>query len=141
MYVYTNRLADPPLIGYIPLVPMEYRDEVDHGACSDGLHSWVRSEIISGEVRKPSSGNAPVYWKVAESVIWCMDCGRAIKERTTERSRIKSARDYYRMVNPERTSYRGIDPEFMGNWSIAGDDEIHRDWEQEAFMRGGWLRV
>lgn len=140
MYVYTNRLADPPHLESQPLVPMEYRDDVDNTACPDGLHSWVRSEITSGEVHR-SVTNTPVYWLTIETVTWCMDCGRSIKERDKSRRRVKSARDYFKVINPDRTSYRGIDPEFMGNWSIAGDDEIHRDWEQEAFMRGGWLRV
>lgn len=140
LFVYGERTADPPALDDQPLVEMVYRDDVDHGMCQDGLHQWVRSGILSGIQQKPARG-AVLYWQVTTTVTWCWDCGKTADGRPVTKRRMRSAAEYYAMINPAKTSYQGVDIRQLERWnSREGNDPVHTDWEMDAFQRGGWVR-
>jgi hypothetical protein len=140
VFVYVERSETPPPIEDQPVVPRGNREDIDTTKCLDKKHRWVRSEVVFGEVERPSAKNSPIFWKVVEHVTWCFDCGRSIREREVSRSRVPSARAYYAMINPERTSYKGIDKRWLERWDETPSGNVHSDWDCEGFMRGGWSR-
>lgn len=36
--------------------------------------------------------------------------------------------------------YGGLDTSWYDAWIVAGDNEVHDDWDREAFQRGGYVR-
>lgn len=140
MSSYYGRYADPPPVEYQPVVPKGLREDIDLSKCLDGKHQWVRSEIVSGETERPNAKNTPIYWLVTESVTWCMDCHRSIRERHVERQRVRGAKAYYAIINPERKPFVGLDPNWFERWDDTQSSEVHTDWEHEAFRKSGWSK-
>lgn len=136
----------------LPVVPMAYRDDyIEVKPCKDG-HMWVRSIIVSGR-RTAGAKGAPIYYRVEDSAVWCEFCGSSYawprKKLTNalgggeydkpepQEFRLRSASEYYAIINPERESYRGIDTGFYDSW-VHGDwteAVTHTDFEHEAFRR------
>ena len=140
---------DPYLL---PVVPLAYRDDyIEVKPCKDE-HMWVRSNIISGR-REVGKNNAPIYIRVEEPVVWCEFCGSSYMwprkkltqalgggeydKPTPQEFRVRSAHEYYEIMNPNRTPYTGIDTGFYDGW-VQGDHTLrqtHTDWEHQAFRR------
>ncbi len=108
----------PFVLEDLPITNMAWRDDVDHSTQCDE-HTWVRSIITSG--RREMGKTQPIYWQVDESVVWCETCGKPFvfpkdhKPAPVER-RVRSASDYYAIMNPERESYQGIDETQYEGW-------------------------
>lgn len=106
---------------------------------------WVRSIIVSG--RREMGKTQPIYWRIETSVVWCEFCGKPFrwpKDFTPEPQefRVSGAADYYALINPERTSYRGVDVRWYDRWLPQSDPLVvpdHANWEKEAFLQGGWV--
>lgn len=104
-----------------------------------GTHIWVRSILTTYRTAHGLTDTTPTrYYRDEESVFWCEHCGHSLRSRQREAKKIP-ARDYFQSIKPSIESYQGIDPKHILGWNYAtGHDEVHSDWEQEAFLNGGW---